>query len=219
MDFIYGGKVMRKCFILLLCLGWPIFDALAITYTCPNGYGVANVATNIVERTVGGACQPGYTIFSGNWDSDIVFATTGANCAIGTYPTANGCVAYPTDNCTDNYYTTNPTNIFARGDSDGNCASGYSEYYDTDLCRRYLGPDMADLCTPQKRCSAGANVLKSDETGMEIPIYDEQATQTTLNFIFDNGGHCYMNMLPGAENSVPTINVVDDNNNTFHGVR
>ena len=197
-----------------------------VTGTCDTGYKSTGVYSmfeppNIAPDRATGACDTGYDAFTLYNLFKLEFASSNPErCGAGYYHSNNTCVALARDGCPTNYYVPIPTNAFERIFGDETCATNYELYDDTvDLCKQFLGPDMAETCTPQKRCSAGANVLKSDETGMEIPIYDEQATQTTLNFIFDNGGHCYMNMLPGAENNVPTINVVDDNNNTFHGVK
>lgn len=184
---------------------------------CASGYldGEINDAFTFIQ-SIAGSCTTGYQPVATR--QEISYLTNrglgSAKCAVGYYPTANGCVAYPVDNCPDNYYAVLPNAAYVRAGSDGTCGTNYSASADTDICLRYMAPNIPDMCTPQLPCAGGANSLRTS-TGVNLPVYGESVTTPSINIGFVNGTVCHVNMLPGAANN--TVNI-KYNNETYHGV-
>ena len=210
------------------------FVPAAPSVGCPNGQHmsggtcvnntVGNCATGFYDATInsvaavaplGGKCHSGYQSQQTVRNVAYLIRSAVATCGSGEYPTASGCASNPIENCPTNFFAPVPSTAFVRaGDSD-TCPTNYSLYQDMDFCRKYLEfNNMADFCTPQLLCNSGGVALRTS-TGINLPIYRERATTTTLNFGFENGGVCYMNMIPGAGTN--TINI-KYNNEIYHGV-
>ena len=209
------------------------FVPAAPSVGCPNGQHmsggtcvnntVGNCATGFYDATInsvaavaplGGKCHSGYQSQQTVRNVAYLIRLAVATCGSGYYPTPNGCVAHTTGDCPDNYYAISPTTAFVRM-ANGTCPTNYAEYDDTELCKSWPAfMDKPDFCTPQLLCNSGGVALRTS-TGINLPIYRERATTTTLNFGFENGGVCYMNMIPGA--GANTINI-KYNNETYHGV-
>lgn len=186
--------------------------------TCDNGYvdsGLNDAWT--FTQTTAGSCVTGYSAISTNQEISYLTgrgAGVAAKCAVGYYPTANGCTAYPTDNCPNNYYAVIPNAAYVRAGENDTCKTNYSASADTDICLRYMAPNIADTCTPQLPCAGGANSLRTS-TGVNLPIYGESMTTPSIHVGFSGGTVCHANMVPGAANN--TINI-RYNNETYHGV-
>ena len=181
---------------------------------CATGFHDADTGPASAVQTLGGECYSGYQAQQTNRNVAYLIVSPNPTCGSGYYPTPNGCVAHTTGDCPDNYYAVAPTNAFVRM-TDDTCPTNYAEYDDTELCKSWPAfMDKPDFCTPQLLCNSGGVALRTS-TGINLPIYRERATTTTLNFGFENGGVCYMNMIPGA--GANTINI-KYNNETYHGV-
>ena len=181
---------------------------------CKDGYFYETpiVQESTFDVTHSGKCLGGYdTLLGRDYASYVVFSAA-EKCGAGEYPTGTGCAAHPTENCPDNYYAITPLTAFKRTADPAECGTNYSLYYDTDFCRKYLGANMASVCTPQLICTSGGASLRTS-TGIVLPIYDDQVTAPVLKIRFENGHICNANMVPGAKNG--TINM-RYNNETYH---
>ncbi len=177
---------------------------------CATGFIDTNVAAASLSRAAGNVCG-GILMLS---SPDIyIIESIAPRCGPGYYPTPDGCAAYALgDGCPANYYS--PSSALLRPNANGTCGANYRLYNDAELCKLWPGADSGKICTPQLLCDSGGVALRTS-TGINLPIYRERVTTTTLNFGFENGGVCYMNMIPGA--GANTINI-KYNNETYHGV-
>lgn len=181
---------------------------------CATGFHDADMGTVTAVQTLGGECYSGYQVQQTNRNVAYLIVSPNPPCGSGYYPTPNGCVAYTTGDCMENYYAISPTNAFVRA-SDDTCPTNYAMYNDTEICKSWPAfIDKPDFCTPQLLCDAGVTSLRSN-TGMILPIYREKLTTPSLNARFENGKTCYLNTISG--NGVNTINL-RYNNETYHGV-
>jgi hypothetical protein len=181
--------------------------------TCPSGFTeIDQVYKATFNHTYAGTCTAGYQIIP--WVGDMVYLPSPTKCPIGYQHTANGCAPIAPENCPDNYYAALPTNGFMRADANDACTTNYSAYNDTDFCRRYLGNNMAEFCTPQMTCTAGGTTLNVSN-GMVLPLYDEKLTTPSINIGWPNGHVCYVNLVAGTASG--TINL-KYNDETYHGV-
>lgn len=184
---------------------------------CDTGYvdSELNDYASFIQSNAG-TCATGYQAIQTR--QEVSYLThRGDNvhkCAVGYYPTANGCVAYPVDNCPNNYYAVVPNTAYTRLNANDACNTNYSSYGDVDLCLLHMAPNIADICTPQLACSGGGSSLRTS-TGVNLPLYGERVTTPSINVGFGGGTTCYVNMLSGAANN--TINV-KYNDTTYHGV-
>ena len=183
--------------------------------TCDNGFleSGQNDGLSFVQ-SYGAGCVPGYQpMHTVNLVSYVMSSVT-TKCPIGYQHTANGCAPIASDNCPNNYYAALPTNGFMRADANDACTTNYSAYNDTDFCRRYLGNNMDEFCTPQITCTAGGTTLNASN-GMVLPLYDEKLTTPSINIGWPNGHVCYVNLVAGTASG--TINL-KYNDETYHGV-
>lgn len=198
--------------------GYYYKDGNCVAYDVgPCDSGFVDNGTNagsMFDYTYVGGCTGGMEPFLGRPYAAYVMATAATHCGAGYYPTPNGCVAHATDDCPTNYYAITPSAAFVRGDEDDECATNYSLYHDTDLCLKYLGPNMAEVCTPQLRCESVATTLRTS-TGIILPLYREKVTQPSLHVLFDNGDLCYANFISGDANGAVNVNY---NGAVYHGV-
>ena len=207
---------MKYCIVSLIMILCVTTFARA-DETCGVGASLAptsDIASYSIIYPFAGECFAGYDAIDIQTEILIPISNVpNTRCGIGYYPTPTGCVAYGRDNCPERYYAVAPTNAFVRM-TDDTCPTNYAEYNDTELCKSWLEYiDKPEMCTPQLLCNSGGVALRTS-TGINLPIYRERATTTTLNFGFENGGVCYMNMIPGA--GANTINI-KYNNEIYHG--
>ena len=184
--------------------------------SCNAGYydETPAVDASMFDQTYAGSCLGGMDpMLTRPYASYAVVGAT-TRCGAGYYPTPNGCVAHATDDCPTNYYAITPATAFVRADENNECATDYTQYNDTDLCRKYLGPNMAEMCTPQLRCQSLATTLRSS-TGVILPLYRERATQPSMYVLFENGDLCFANVISGAANNA--VNV-EYEGAVYHGV-
>ena len=185
--------------------------------TCDTGFVDSGMNDSMTFlHTNAGNCFTGYGAISTNQEISYLThrGTAVTKCAVGYYPTANGCTAYPTGNCPNNYYAVIPNSAYVRAGTDGTCGTNYSASADTDLCLKYMAPNIADMCTPQLACAGGATTLRTS-TGVNLPLYGERATTPSINVGFVGGTVCHVNMVSGAANN--TVNI-KYNSETYHGV-
>ncbi len=193
---------------------------------CDSGFYAESLSNSYktFDMTYHGECLSGYEEYVSRQDILYLMSKVTAKCGPTQYPTATGCANYPVSDCPTNYHTTNPATSFLRPfdeacGAEGTSFVGYSDFNnDVDLCRKYMGDDMASVCTPQRLCNAGVTTLRAryDNQQLSWPIYRDKITDKALNFGFDNGDVCYLNMLPGADDDA--LNVRDSDNNIYHGV-
>ena len=174
---------------------------------CESGYVYENPAiiNSSFETTYIGGCIGGYDPILAHHDAMYVMVSAHDKCGAGEYPTGTGCAPHPTTGCPSNYYAITPATAFARIEPDAECGTNYSAYYDTDICRKYLGAAMAQVCTPQYECLSAGSTLRTS-TGIVLPLYREKLTTPALNIGFSNGDVCYANMAPNA--AAGTINIM-----------
>lgn len=207
---------------------YPVRD---VTH-CPSGYyyhngscvqygstacetGFINVTPSVLDGTFdvayAGGCIAGYNPIITRVNSAYVVYASKEKCGTGEYPTSSGCARYPTENCPDAFYAIAPTTAFIRPDENGECATDYSLFHDTDLC--YSNTNL-DLCATQLVCNGGVQTLRTS-TGINLNIYRERATTPSMHFLLQDGSKCYLNLLSGTKNN--TINI-KYNNEIYHGV-
>lgn len=209
--FLGGWLKISLLIIFIVCF---IFRGVRAD-TCRAGYVLSDVRSDSLITSFAGGCGTNSGYKSVIIADEFVYPLPDhITCGVGYYPTANGCVAYPVDNCPNNYHAVVPNTAYTRLNANDACNTNYSSYGDVDLCLLHMAPNIADICTPQLACSGGGSSLRTS-TGVNLPLYGERVTTPSINVGFGGGTTCYVNMLLGAANN--TINV-KYNDTTYHGV-
>lgn len=175
---------------------------------CVAGYVLSGGSSVNILSTMAGACN-GIALLS----APEIYLMTDGKCNAGYFQTTTGCEQFETDeSCPDAYYT--PHDYFTRADADNVCNSDQIFYpNEVSICSNHVATTES-LCTPQLKCEFGETLRTSN--GIIVPLWSDRLTTPSLNFGFDNGEVCYMNMVSGKETG--TLNIFEGDN-IYHGVK